>query len=131
MKKIGVIRILFLLAAAYDGLLGLAFLAAPLAVFAWASVTPPNHPGYVQFPAALLIVFALMFLAVARDPVREARLIPYGMLLKVAYVGILGWHWMIRGIPYIWKPFVGFDLVFLGLFVWAWLALRAHATRSA
>ena len=45
---------LFWLAALYDGLLGLAFLAAPGRLFDLCQVTPPNHLGYVQFPAALL-----------------------------------------------------------------------------
>ena len=33
--------------------LGLAFLASPAAIFEVFGVTPPNHPGYVQFPALL------------------------------------------------------------------------------
>jgi hypothetical protein len=42
--------------------LGLAFLAAPLYTFDLAKVTPPNHLGYVQFPAALLLIFGLQWL---------------------------------------------------------------------
>ena len=34
-----------------------------------AEVTPPNHWAYVQFPAALLVIFGLMFVAIAQDPV--------------------------------------------------------------
>ena len=61
MKKSRAITPLFVIAAAYDGILGLAFLIAAPALFEWAGVTPPNHFGYVHFPAALLIIFALMF----------------------------------------------------------------------
>ncbi len=56
---------LFWLAALYDGILGLAFLAAPGPLFDLCQVTPPNHLGYVQFPAALLLIFGLMFAAIA------------------------------------------------------------------
>ena len=52
------IPILFGLAALYDGLLGLLFLLAPGYPFQLFSVVPPNHLGYVQFPAAVLLIFA-------------------------------------------------------------------------
>ena len=53
MKPSPWIRILFALAAAYDGVLGIAFLLAPSYPYSLCGVTPPNHWGYVQFPAAL------------------------------------------------------------------------------
>jgi hypothetical protein len=77
----------------------------------------------VQFPAALLIVFALMFIAIAREPVRNRNLIPYGILLKVSYCSIAFYHWSVGGIPGMWKPFAVFDLVFLILFGLAYLSL--------
>ena len=55
------IPVLFIVAAIYDGLLGAVFLFGSGVLFQWFGVTPPNHAGYVQFPAALLIVFAVMF----------------------------------------------------------------------
>lgn len=61
------IKPLFLFAAIYDGLLGLAFLAVPLRIYAWMNVPPPNHLGYIQFPAALLIIFAYAFWLIALD----------------------------------------------------------------
>jgi hypothetical protein len=117
------ISILFLLTALYDGGLGVVFLVAPSAVFAWSGTTPPNHVGYVQFPAALLIVFALMFLAVARDPVKHRDLMVYGMLLKASYCGLAFWYWFSTGIPAMWKPFAVIDLVTLGLFGWSYAAV--------
>jgi hypothetical protein len=79
---------LFLNAALYDGVFGAVFLIAPGLVFEWVNVTPPNHWAYVQFPAALLIIFGLMFAAIARNPVGNRNLIIYGFLLKVSYCGI-------------------------------------------
>ena len=49
---------IFYLAAGYDGLLGLIFVLAPYRLFSGAGIEPPNHIGYVQFPALLLLVFA-------------------------------------------------------------------------
>ena len=123
MKNKLAITWLFYLAALYDGVLGLAFLFGARSVFEMFGVTPPNHFGYVQFPGALLIVFALMFLAIARKPVENRNLIPYGILLKVSYCGVTLFHWISSGIPGMWKPFTIADLVFLFLFVWAYRGL--------
>jgi hypothetical protein len=117
------ISVLFGVAAVYDGILGLAFLFAAPAVFAWFEVTPPNHFGYVHFPAALLIVFAILFAAVASNPIRNRNLIPYGVLLKAAYCGTVVFHWIGGGIPDLWKPFAVCDLAFGILFLWAYAAL--------
>jgi hypothetical protein len=117
------IQALFLVAALYDGALGAIFLIAPGLVFQWANVTPPNHFAYVQFPAALLIIFGLMFAAIARDPAGNRDLIVYGILLKLSYFGIAFWYWFTAGIPGLWKPFAVIDLVMAGLFVWCYQAL--------
>jgi uncharacterized membrane protein YhaH (DUF805 family) len=117
------IPILFALTALYDGLLGLLFLIAPGYPFERFDVTPPNHIGYVQFPAAVLLIFALMFVRIALDPRRHRDLILYGFLLKVAYVAVSGWHWFSAGIPGMWKPLTMIDAVTAVLFVVAYMLL--------
>lgn len=120
MSQLPTVRLLFILAGLYDGLLGLAFLFFAPAVFDYFGVTPPNHFGYVRFPAMLLLVFALMFFAVAADPKRNRNLIPYGILLKVSYCSAVGWYWFRDpAFPWMWQPFFFFDLLFLVAFVWA------------
>jgi hypothetical protein len=123
MNRIGLSRILFGLAAFYDAVLGIAFLVGPWTVYHQLEVTPPNHWGYVQFPAALLLIFAVMFVAIARDPVGNRGLILYGIGLKVAYCAVAFGYWFGSGIPGMWKPFAIADLVMLILFVWAYAAL--------
>jgi hypothetical protein len=117
------IKLLFWLAGLYDGILGAAFLIAPAAVFDYFRITPPNHFGYVQFPGALLIIFALMFFAVAAAPRRNRNLVPYGILLKVAYCGVVVGYWFGQGIPDMWKLFAVCDAVFALLFFWTWRML--------
>lgn len=124
MRKKPAIQLFFLIAALYDGLLGLAFLVAPVALFGLFQVTPPNHIGYVQFPALLLVLFAWMFLRIARDPVFNRNLIPYGIGLKVSFCAVVFGHWVMKGIPAMWKPFAVADLVFLVLFVAAASVLK-------
>jgi hypothetical protein len=122
MKK-PVIVLLFAVAALYDGFLGFIFLFSAEALFEGFQVTPPNHFGYVHFPAALLLVFALMHLAISRNPQGNRNLIPYGMLLKVSYCSVTGYHWLTSGLPAMWKPFIFYDLGFLVLFAWAYFSL--------
>ena len=119
MKSLPLVRLLYVLAAAYDGLLGLAFLAAGPALYAACRITPPNHWGYVDFGAGVLVVFGILFLQVAANPVRNRILIPYGMLLKACYVGTVAWHDLHGGIPGLWVAFAVADLVFLLLFAWS------------
>jgi len=125
MKPVRWIQVLFGIAAVYDALLGIVFLLIPSWAYQTFQVTPPNHWGYVQFPAALLIVFAVLFAAIARDPWGNRGLIPYGVGLKVAYCGIVFAYWAASGLPGIWKPFAIIDLLMLVLFVRAYVALGA------
>jgi len=123
MKKTMLIRGLFLLAAVFEGVLGLAFLSAPESIFEKFSVTPPNHWGYIQFPAAVLVIFAWMFLVVALRPSARRHLIPYGILLKVAFAGVVFRYWFDAGVPALWKPLAIIDLATAALFAWAYVTL--------
>lgn len=123
-KSFGWIRAVFGVAASYDLGLGALFLLAPLYPFELFEVTPPNHLGYVQFPAALLVIFGLMFAAVARDPLANRNLIPYGILLKLSYASAVIGYWAGAGVPGMWKPFAVIDLAMAAAFAAAWVATR-------
>jgi len=131
MKTTRSIAALFLIAALYDAGLGAAFLLAPGPVYRLGDVPPPNHWAYVQFPAALLLIFALMFVAIARDPIKNRGLIIYGFLLKLSYCGMVFWYWFTAGIPDLWKPFAVIDLVMGALFLWSYQVLGAWSDTRA
>ena len=122
-------RVLFVIAGLYDGVLGLAFLLYAEEIFKFFVVEPPNHMGYVQFPALLLLVFAAMFFRVAADPVKRWDLIPYGCGLKAAYSGLAFYYAATTGIPDMWIPWAWADLGFLVLFVFAWVSMGRRAGR--
>ncbi len=111
------IKPFFMVAGLYDGVLGLLFLAIPYKLFILTNVPPPNHIGYIQFPALLLVIFGIMFLNIARSPVANRNLIFYGILLKMSYSGVVLSHWMLGVMPIMWVVFAIFDLIFLVLFV--------------
>ncbi|MHC5097242.1 MAG: hypothetical protein ACYSOL_03825 [Planctomycetota bacterium] len=130
MKTKQMISILFSLSAVYDGVLGLAFLLAPSVIFQRFEVTPPNHFGYVQFPALLLLIFAWMYASIAYAPEKNSSLIPYGIALKVAYCSIVFYYWFAAEIPNVWKPFAIIDLCFMILFVIAFIVLKKRPFRG-
>jgi hypothetical protein len=122
---------LFLISALYDGVLGILFALAPAYLYRLFDVPPPNHMGYVRFPACLLLIFGLMFLQVARDPVKYRHLILYGILLKLSYCGVTLAYWLKSGIPGMWKPFTFIDFAMGALFVWAYMILGKPAASEA
>ncbi|MGH9588993.1 MAG: hypothetical protein ACRD25_01300 [Terracidiphilus sp.] len=114
------IRIVSVASGIYDGILGLAFLLAPSTVFRVAGIVPPNHFGYVQFPALVLLIFGAMFLFIAADPVARREQILYGMALKASYFSLVFWYQLHGGIPALWIPFAWADVAFFLLFYASW-----------
>jgi hypothetical protein len=128
MKNLLWIRVLFVIAALYDGVLGLMFLFAGRWVYDTGGTTPPNHWAYVQFPALLLLIFGAMFAMIARRPVEHRNLIPFGIALKLAYSGLALYYWLTIGIPWMWQPFVIIDVLMAVLFFLAAVQLMPQPT---
>ena len=131
MKELPMIRGIFVVAGLYDGLVGVAFLLAAPMLYAKLNIPPPNHWAYIHFISLLLIIFGLMFLAVAANPLRNANLILFGILLKFAYFGTVFYHWWAGGIPNLWKPFAFIDVACAVVFVWAYAVLRQKNRAAA
>lgn len=111
------VRLLFAIAGTYDFIIGLTFLFFGPQLFDATGVPHPNHWGYVQFGALLLIIFGTMFFAVAHDPVANRNLIPYGMLLKISYAGLVAYYWVASDCPSLFKPFAIIDAAMFVLFL--------------
>ncbi|HEU5400384.1 MAG TPA: hypothetical protein VFU86_03450 [Terriglobales bacterium] len=114
------IKVVLTLSGIYDGVIGLIFLLVPATLFRTAGITPPNHFGYVQFPALLLIIFGIMFLRAASDPVGRRETLIYGMALKASYAGLVFWYQLHGGVPILWVPFAWADTAFFILFFFGW-----------
>lgn len=129
MKSMRWVRVVFALGALYDGLLGLAFLLFHGPLFDAFGVTPPNHAGYVQFPALLLIIFAIMFARIAMDPGGRRELMIYGVLLKLSYAGVVAGYWLTSGVPDMWLPMAGLDVVWGVMFGVAYMKTAGPLVR--
>ncbi len=123
------IKPLFVVAAIYDFLLGVIFLLAWRGIYGRFGVTLPNHPGYIQFPAALVATFGIGFWFVARAPGRNRDIIKLGVLLKLAYSGTVLAYWGQGQMPAMWVPFAWIDLAFMLAFIAALRALPAATAR--
>jgi hypothetical protein len=114
------VRLLFAIAGLYDFIIGILFLFFGPQLFETAGVPQPNHWGYIQFGSLLLVTFGIMFFAVAYDPVANRNLIPYGMLLKLSYTGLVTYYWVTTDCPLLFKPFAFIDAVMFVLFLVAY-----------
>ena len=117
------IRVLFAVAGLYDFVIGLAFLRFGPALFEATGVPAPNHWGYIQFASLMLVTFGAMFFAVAASPVANRNLIPFGMLLKLSYTGLVAYYWVATDLPFLFKPFAVVDALMFVLFVVAYREL--------
>ena len=124
------VRPLFVVAALYDFVLGVLFLAAYEPIYRHFGIALPNHPGYIDFSAAVIAVFGIGFWFVSRSPERNRDIIKMGVLFKLAYsVTVLAYFF--RGqIPMLWVPFAWIDLGFAVAFVAALRAVPAPPGRS-
>ena len=118
------IRWMLVATGVYDAALGAAFLVAYPAIYARMGIPPPNHPGYVQFPAALVLLFGVAFLIAASAPSRHRDILAMGLFLKLSYAGVVLGHWFLGSIPALWTPFGWADLVFAVLFALALASVR-------
>jgi hypothetical protein len=119
---------LFYVAALYDALLGVIFLLAWRTVYERFGVTPPNHPAYIQFAAAVITTFGIGFWFVAMAPERNRDIIKLGVLLKLSYSTTVLAYWFQGRMPAMWVPFAWIDLVFLFAFLAALRAVPAAKT---
>ncbi len=122
---LSMVRLLFVIAGLYDFIIGLTFLFFGSQLFDAAGVPQPIHWAYIQFSSLLLMIFGMMFLAIAYDPAGNRNLIPYGLLLKLCYTGLATYYWVTTDIPMLFKPFAVIDAV---MFVLFWMAYAKNPT---
>jgi len=121
----------FGIASIYDAMLGIFFFLIPRQVYDWTGAILPNHIAYVQFPALLLIVFAIMFFNVARNPQHNSNLFIYSILMKLSFSIVVIAHWIDGTITDMWKPLASIDLVFAVLFYFAYREVMVKKFHTA
>lgn len=121
------IKAVLIASGIYDAVIGATFFLTGSALFRTFHVIPPNHGGYIRFPALVLVIFGVMFLRAAADPVGRRDVLLYGAALKLSYFSLVFWYQFRGGIPAMWIPFAYADVVFFLLFLAGWRAVAKSA----
>ncbi len=118
-------RLLFLVAAAYDIALGIAFFFFGTGMFDWLGMTQPPHVSWFQLPAVFVFVQGVSYAFVWADPMHNLGLVKVGVVYKAGYAALAAYYLLTDQIPAAFFAWFGlFDLVFLIGFVWFLLWAR-------
>jgi hypothetical protein len=118
-------RILFLIAALYDFILGFVFFAFLRFFFEDIFKIPyPLYPAFFQASAAFVFVMGVGFYFVYRNMYRNIDIVKVGIVFKIFYTGLAFYHVFVKGMPWIFSVFGFLDLIFIVFFVFFLLAVR-------
>ena len=121
-------RILFLIAALYDFILGFIFFAFLRFFFEDLFRIPyPLYPAFFQAAAAFVFVMGVGFYFVYRNMYRNIDIVKVGITFKVFYTGLAFYRVFVKGMPWIFSVFGFLDLIFIVFFVFFLLAVRREA----
>jgi hypothetical protein len=111
-------RALFVAAAAYDVVLGIAFFFLYGPIFTALAIPLPPNTSYIHITAAFVFVQGVGYWLVALDPGRNHDLVRLGVIYKGIYVAVALYELALGQLisdVFLW--FAIFDFVFLVLFV--------------
>ena len=116
-NKDGFFKILFLIAAIYDLILGAVFLFFYKPIFAMFNITLPNYPMYLQMASAFVFAMGIGYYFVYKNLYRNTDLVKLGIVYKIAYSGWAG-YFFFKGIAHVtFFYFVICDIIFLIFFI--------------
>ena len=118
-------RILFLIAALYDFILGFIFFTFLGFFFEEIfNITYPLYPAFFQAAAAFVFVMGVGFYFVYRNMYRNIDIVKVGICFKLVYTGLAFYHVFFKGMPWIFSIFGFLDLIFIVFFVFFLLAIK-------
>ncbi len=118
MRRYGFYRGVFLVAAWYDLILGLAFFGFYGLIYSLLAIELPDNPSYVHLAAGFVFVQGIAYYFVYRNMERNIDIVRIGAIYKAVYTGVAFYHWAAGTLPHSIFALFGFlDLVFLVLFL--------------
>lgn len=123
-------KALFLVAAIYDIVLGIAFTFFHQPVFDMVGVTPPDG-GYIPLLGTFLFVIGIAYYLIWRGDLHQNRdMILVGTLYKLAYASVAFVYWALGDLPHvIFGAVFGIaDLIFFVLMLECWVFLGRGRT---
>jgi len=118
MEKAGFFRVLFLVAAIYDFVLGIIFLLFYKQAYTFLNITLPVYPMYLQMVAAFVTVMGIAYYFAYLDMYRNIDLVKVGVIFKGVYAVLTSYFYFadLANVVFFWFAII--DVVFLVLFVW-------------
>jgi hypothetical protein len=112
-------RVLFLVAALYDLVLGVAFFLLYDPIYAALGAALPDNTGYIHLLSGFVFVQGVGYWLVYRNPVRNVDLALVGAVYKVVFAGVAIGYAVFSELPDgIFLVFGILDLGFLVAFLW-------------
>lgn len=109
---------LFLTAAIYDFILGIAFLFFYKVLYSLFNVALPENPAYLSLSAAFVFVLGIGYYFIYRDIHSNRALVKLGAIYKFAYAAIVFYYFFLGMVPHVIFTVLGIiDLVFMFLFI--------------
>jgi hypothetical protein len=122
-------RKLFLIAALYDCILGLAFFFLHRPIFVAFGIPLLNNTSYIHLTAGFVFVQGVAYWFVHRNMLRNIDIVRMGVLYKAIYSAVAVYYLVIGELPHaIFAWFAVFDVLFL---VWFVAFLREVAPSTA
>jgi hypothetical protein len=126
-----VFKTFFLVAAAYDLILGLAFFFFFGPIFGRLGVPLPGNTSYIHLTAGFIFVQGVSYWLVYGNMLRNTDLVKVGALYKAIYTLVAVYYWMIGQLPHaVFAWFAVFDFLFMLGFL-RFLALARPAGAEA
>jgi hypothetical protein len=111
-------RLLFLIAALYDFILGSVFFIFMGYIFDNILNIPlPTYPVFFQAAAAFVFVMGIGFYFVYLNMYRNIDIVKVGIAFKLFYTGLAFYYVFVENMPWIFSVFGFLDIIFIALFV--------------
>ncbi len=125
-------KMFFLVAAAYDIILGIVFFWFYGPLYAMLDVPLPNNTSYIHLNAGFVFVQGVGYWFVYRDMLRNIDLVKLGVVYKVVYTSVAFYYLGIGELPdAVFAWLAGFDILFLVGFVRFLMLARPHGPLAA
>ena len=118
MRTLNFYKAVFLIAAAYDLILGFSFFILYENVYAMFNIPMPETEAYLQLNAAFVFAQGILYWFVYRNIKRNVDIVKVAVAYKLAYAWVALYNWGIGELPHvIFAVFGLIDVLFILLFI--------------
>jgi hypothetical protein len=132
MESRNLYRVMFLVAAWYDAILGAVFFFFIGMVHSFLNIPVPETPVYYQAAAAFVFVQGIGYYFVYQNMERNIDIVKLGIVYKAIYTALALYYWIVGLLPHsLYGVFGLLDFIFLVLFVLYLTTVRGRGAAMA